>query len=55
MCDNTSSRTGESDLRNPFENASATLRALAAAGGFTIEQRWTDRNGYFADLLMVAR
>ena len=32
----------------------ATLAALAAAGNFRIERRWSDSNGYFADLLLVA-
>jgi len=32
----------------------ATLAALAAAGNFSIERRWSDSNGYFADLLLVA-
>jgi len=32
----------------------ASLAALAAAGGFRIERRWSDSKGYFADLLMVA-
>jgi len=31
-----------------------SLQALAKAGGFRIERRWSDSNGYFADLLMVA-
>jgi dimethylhistidine N-methyltransferase len=32
----------------------ATLATLAAAGNFRIERRWSDSNGYFADLLLVA-
>ena len=32
----------------------ASLAALAAAGNFRIERRWSDSNGYFADLLLVA-
>ena len=32
-----------------------SLRALASAGSFSIEHRWTDSNGYFADLLMATR
>lgn len=32
----------------------ATLAALAAAGNFSIERRWSDSHGYFADLLLVA-
>ena len=31
-----------------------SVHALAEAGGFTIKRRWSDSNGYFADLLMVA-
>jgi dimethylhistidine N-methyltransferase len=46
---------GESiHTENSHKYDDATLRALATAGGFSIEHRWTDRNGYFADLLMVA-
>ena len=46
---------GESiHTENSHKYDEASLRALANAGGFTIERRWTDRNGYFADLLMVA-
>jgi L-histidine N-alpha-methyltransferase len=46
---------GESiHTENSYKYDDASLRALAKAGGFTIEQRWTDNNGYFADLLMVA-
>jgi len=32
----------------------ATLSALAAAGNFSIERRWSDSHGYLADLLLVA-
>ena len=39
---------------NSYKYDDESLRALAIAGGFTIERRWTDRNGYFADMLMVA-
>ncbi len=39
---------------NSYKYDHATLSALAEAGGFTIEQRWSDSKGYFADLLMVA-
>jgi len=47
---------GESiHTENSHKYDATTLNALATAGGFTIEQRWTDRNGYFADLLIVAR
>jgi dimethylhistidine N-methyltransferase len=47
---------GESiHTENSHKYDDATLRDLAAAGRFSIEHRWTDSNGYFADLLMVAR
>jgi probable methyltransferase len=39
---------------NSYKYDDASLQGLAAAGGFTIERRWTDSNGYFADLLLVA-
>src|SRR4051794_13130182 len=39
---------------NSHKYDDATLAALAAAGNFRVERRWTDRNGYFADLLLVA-
>ncbi|MEA2165779.1 MAG: hypothetical protein QOK37_3906 [Thermoanaerobaculia bacterium] len=46
---------GESiHTENSHKYDDATLRALASAGGFSIEHRWTDSNGYFADLLMTA-
>lgn len=38
-----------------YKHDHTTLAALAAAAGFTIEQRWTDSRGWFADVLMVAR
>jgi dimethylhistidine N-methyltransferase len=31
-----------------------SLRALATAGRFRIDRRWSDSKGYFADLLMIA-
>jgi dimethylhistidine N-methyltransferase len=37
-----------------YKHDETTLAALAHAGGFTIERRWTDSRGWFADLLMVA-
>ena len=37
-----------------YKHDEATLRALAAASGFTIEQTWTDARGWFADVLMTA-
>ena len=47
---------GESiHTENSHKYDDATLAALAAAGNFRIERRWTDSNGYFADLLMVAK
>lgn len=46
---------GESiHTENSHKYDDASLRALARAGGFSIDHRWTDSNGYFADLLMVA-
>jgi L-histidine N-alpha-methyltransferase len=46
---------GESiHTENSHKYDDATLSALAEAGRFTIERRWLDSKGYFADLLMVA-
>jgi L-histidine Nalpha-methyltransferase len=46
---------GESiHTENSHKYDDAGLHALAEAGGFRIERRWPDSNGYFADLLMVA-
>ena len=46
---------GESiHTENSHKYDDATLAALAAAGNFRIERRWSDSNGYFADLLLVA-
>jgi len=46
---------GESiHTENSYKYDDASLSALAEAGGFAIEQRWSDSKGYFADLLMVA-
>lgn len=46
---------GESiHTENSHKYEVASLAALAAAGNFRIERRWTDSNGYFADLLLVA-
>jgi dimethylhistidine N-methyltransferase len=47
---------GESiHTENSYKYDDASLQALAGAGGFDIQWRWSDSNGYFADLLMVAR
>jgi L-histidine N-alpha-methyltransferase len=47
---------GESiHTENSHKYDDVTLRALADASGFTIAQRWSDHNSYFADLLMVAK
>jgi len=47
---------GESiHTENSYKYDDDSLQALAGAGGFDIERRWSDSNGYFADLLMVAR
>jgi L-histidine N-alpha-methyltransferase len=46
---------GESiHTENSHKYDDRSLGSLAEAGRFTIEQRWTDSKGYFADLLMVA-
>jgi L-histidine N-alpha-methyltransferase len=46
---------GESiHTENSYKYNDAGLAALAVAGGFRIERRWSDSRGYFADLLMVA-
>jgi len=46
---------GESiHTENSYKYDDGSLQALAEAGGFSIERRWCDSNGYFADLLMVA-
>jgi L-histidine Nalpha-methyltransferase len=37
-----------------YKHDDTTLAALAAATGFTIEKRWTDARGWFADVLLVA-
>ena len=37
-----------------YKHDATTLAALAADSGFTIEQRWTDTRGWFADVLMIA-
>jgi uncharacterized SAM-dependent methyltransferase len=36
-----------------YKHDDSTLAALAEGSGFTIEQRWTDSRGWFADVLMV--
>lgn len=35
-----------------YKHDDTTLAALAAGSGFTIERRWTDARGWFADVLM---
>jgi dimethylhistidine N-methyltransferase len=46
---------GESiHTENSHKYDDVSLAALAAAGNFRIERRWTDSHGYFADLLLVA-
>lgn len=37
-----------------YKHDDTTLAALAAGGGFTIERRWMDARGWFADVLMIA-
>ena len=37
-----------------YKHDDATLAALAAGSGFSIERRWTDSRGWFADVLMIA-
>ena len=39
---------------NSYKYDIATLEMLASRGGFTIEKRWTDRRGWFTDVLMRA-
>lgn len=39
---------------NSYKYDAETLARLAAAGGFSIEKRWTDRRGWFTDVLMRA-
>ncbi|HKR65555.1 MAG TPA: L-histidine N(alpha)-methyltransferase [Thermoanaerobaculia bacterium] len=36
-----------------YKHDDATLAALATRSGFTIEKKWTDARGWFADVLMV--
>jgi dimethylhistidine N-methyltransferase len=36
-----------------YKHDETTLAALAAGSGFTIERRWTDARGWFADVLMT--
>jgi uncharacterized SAM-dependent methyltransferase len=38
-----------------YKHDDATLRALADAADFSVEQTWTDARHWFADVLMVAR
>jgi dimethylhistidine N-methyltransferase len=37
-----------------YKHDASTLRALADASGFTVEQTWTDPRRWFADVLMIA-
>jgi dimethylhistidine N-methyltransferase len=37
-----------------YKHDDATLAALAEGSGFSIEKRWTDSRGWFADVLMIA-
>lgn len=47
---------GESiHTENSWKYDDAALALLARESGFTVEQRWTDRDGLFVDVLMVAR
>jgi L-histidine N-alpha-methyltransferase len=46
---------GESiHTENSYKYDEATLAMLAAESGFSIEHRWTDSRGWFADVLMIA-
>ena len=46
---------GESiHTENSYKHDDDSLRALMEASGFTIERKWTDSRGWFADLLCVA-
>ncbi|HEX8171715.1 MAG TPA: L-histidine N(alpha)-methyltransferase [Thermoanaerobaculia bacterium] len=46
---------GESiHTESSYKHDEATLRALADASGFSIERRWSDARGWFADVLLVA-
>ena len=45
---------GESiHTENSYKYDEATLDALAVRAGYRIERRWTDANGWFADVLMT--
>jgi dimethylhistidine N-methyltransferase len=47
---------GESiHTENSYKYDDDDLKALAAAGGFAIERRWSDAREWFTDLLLVAR
>ena len=37
-----------------YKHDDTTLAALAEGSGFSIERRWTDSRGWFADVLMIA-
>jgi len=46
---------GESiHTENSYKHDDESLRALMEASGFTVERKWTDSRGWFADLLCVA-
>jgi L-histidine N-alpha-methyltransferase len=48
-------REGETiHTESSYKHNTATLAALAAASGFTIERQWTDSRNWFADVLMIA-
>jgi dimethylhistidine N-methyltransferase len=40
---------------NSYKYDEAMLATLASEGGFTIEHRWSDTRGWFADVLMVPK
>jgi L-histidine N-alpha-methyltransferase len=47
---------GESiHTENSWKYDEASLALLARESGFALEQRWTDTNGWFMDVLLVAR
>jgi dimethylhistidine N-methyltransferase len=49
-------REGETiHTESSYKHDDHTIATLAAASGFTVEKKWTDARGWFADVLMVAR
>jgi L-histidine Nalpha-methyltransferase len=40
---------------NSYKYDATSVGALAQQSGFKVDQRWTDSNGWFADVLMVAQ